>query len=148
MLLKLKIVKKFPFLLLALCSRKPSLKDKVFPSPSKAPVVKGKTQSPGLDDGGEGSPSKVTKSWSFTEKNRGPKQAFKARGSTSRQNSEGEGTAHSTEHLTTLIKNKELRCSVVFDTNSSSHIKHNWEFSFCTFFSSHCLICILHLQLG
>ncbi|XP_028265216.1 potassium voltage-gated channel subfamily KQT member 2-like isoform X3 [Parambassis ranga] len=69
-------------------SRKPSLKDKVFPSPSKAPVVKGKTQSPGPEDGGEGSPSKVTKSWSFTEKNRGPKQAFKARGSTSRQNSE------------------------------------------------------------
>ncbi|XP_012780609.2 potassium voltage-gated channel subfamily KQT member 2 isoform X4 [Maylandia zebra] len=70
-------------------SRKPSLKDKVFPSPSKAPVSKGKAQSPGgADDGAEASPSKVTKSWSFTDKNRGAKNAFKARGSTSRQNSE------------------------------------------------------------
>uniref|UniRef100_A0A3P8PT43 Potassium voltage-gated channel, KQT-like subfamily, member 2a n=1 Tax=Astatotilapia calliptera TaxID=8154 RepID=A0A3P8PT43_ASTCA len=67
----------------------PSLKDKVFPSPSKAPVSKGKAQSPGgADDGAEASPSKVTKSWSFTDKNRGAKNAFKARGSTSRQNSE------------------------------------------------------------
>uniref|UniRef100_A0A3P9D462 Potassium voltage-gated channel, KQT-like subfamily, member 2a n=1 Tax=Maylandia zebra TaxID=106582 RepID=A0A3P9D462_9CICH len=66
-----------------------SLKDKVFPSPSKAPVSKGKAQSPGgADDGAEASPSKVTKSWSFTDKNRGAKNAFKARGSTSRQNSE------------------------------------------------------------
>ncbi|KAF3696571.1 Potassium voltage-gated channel subfamily KQT member 2 [Channa argus] len=69
-------------------SRKPSLKDKVFPSPSKAPVVKGKTPSPGAEEGAEASPSKVTKSWSFNEKNRGPKHAFRARGSTSRQNSE------------------------------------------------------------
>nr|XP_046254184.1 potassium voltage-gated channel subfamily KQT member 2-like [Scatophagus argus] len=69
-------------------SRKASLKDKVFPSPSKAPVAKGKAQSPGAEDGAEASPSKVTKSWSFTEKNRGPKQAFRVRGSTSRQNSE------------------------------------------------------------
>ncbi|XP_070824402.1 potassium voltage-gated channel, KQT-like subfamily, member 2a isoform X1 [Chaetodon trifascialis] len=69
-------------------SRKASLKDKVFPSPSKAPVAKGKAQSPGAEDGAEASPSKVTKSWSFTEKNRGPKHAFRVRGSTSRQNSE------------------------------------------------------------
>ncbi|XP_036959850.1 potassium voltage-gated channel, KQT-like subfamily, member 2a isoform X6 [Acanthopagrus latus] len=69
-------------------SRKASLKDKVFPSPSKAPVAKGKTQSPGPEDGAEASPSKVTKSWSFNEKNRGPKHAFRVRGSTSRQNSE------------------------------------------------------------
>ncbi|XP_074537373.1 potassium voltage-gated channel, KQT-like subfamily, member 2a isoform X8 [Halichoeres trimaculatus] len=69
-------------------SRKASLKDKVFPSPSKAPVVKGKVQSPGPEDGAEKSPSKVTKSWSFTEKNRTPKHAFRVRGSTSRQNSE------------------------------------------------------------
>uniref|UniRef100_A0A3B4YTY6 Potassium voltage-gated channel, KQT-like subfamily, member 2a n=2 Tax=Stegastes partitus TaxID=144197 RepID=A0A3B4YTY6_9TELE len=65
-----------------------SLKDKVFPSPSKAPLAKGKAQSPGPEDGAEASPSKVTKSWSFNEKNRGPKHAFKVRGSTSRQNSE------------------------------------------------------------
>lgn len=70
-------------------SRKASLKDKVFPSPSKAPVAKGKAQSPGPDDGTEASPNKVAKSWSFTEKNRGPKQAFRARGSASRQNSDG-----------------------------------------------------------
>ncbi|KAK5863167.1 hypothetical protein PBY51_000217 [Eleginops maclovinus] len=69
-------------------SRKPSLKDKVFPSPSKAPVAKGKAQSPGAEDGAEASPSKVAKSWSFNEKNRGPKHAFRVRGSTSRQNSE------------------------------------------------------------
>ncbi|XP_070766108.1 potassium voltage-gated channel subfamily KQT member 2-like isoform X2 [Enoplosus armatus] len=69
-------------------SRKASLKDKVFPSPSKAPMAKGKAQSPGAEDGAEASPSKVAKSWSFTEKNRGPKPAFRVRGSTSRQNSE------------------------------------------------------------
>uniref|UniRef100_A0AAQ5Y7R6 Potassium voltage-gated channel, KQT-like subfamily, member 2a n=1 Tax=Amphiprion ocellaris TaxID=80972 RepID=A0AAQ5Y7R6_AMPOC len=63
--------------LLAPCSRKASLKDKVFPSPSKAPLAKGKAQSPGPEDGAEASPSKVTKSWSFNEKNRGPKHAFK-----------------------------------------------------------------------
>lgn len=70
-------------------SRKASLKDKVFPSPSKAPITKGKAQSPGPDDGTEASPNKVAKSWSFTEKNRGPKPAFRARGSASRQNSDG-----------------------------------------------------------
>ncbi|XP_063319704.1 potassium voltage-gated channel subfamily KQT member 2-like isoform X2 [Pelmatolapia mariae] len=70
-------------------SRKPSLKDKVFPSPTKAPVAKGKALSPGgADDGAEASPSKVTKSSSFTDKNRGAKNAFKARGSISRKNSE------------------------------------------------------------
>uniref|UniRef100_A0A8C6UUL6 Potassium voltage-gated channel, KQT-like subfamily, member 2a n=1 Tax=Neogobius melanostomus TaxID=47308 RepID=A0A8C6UUL6_9GOBI len=69
-------------------SRKPSLKDKVFPSPSKAPVVKIKASSPGPEEGAEASPSKVTKSWSFTDKNRGAKHAFRMRGTTSRQNSE------------------------------------------------------------
>uniref|UniRef100_A0A1A8HCM6 Potassium voltage-gated channel, KQT-like subfamily, member 2a n=2 Tax=Nothobranchius korthausae TaxID=1143690 RepID=A0A1A8HCM6_9TELE len=69
-------------------SRKPSLKDKVFPSPSKAPVVKGKAPFPGVEDGAEASPSKVAKSWSFTEKNRGQKHSLKIRGSTSRQNSD------------------------------------------------------------
>uniref|UniRef100_A0A8C4IRD5 Potassium voltage-gated channel subfamily KQT member 2 n=1 Tax=Dicentrarchus labrax TaxID=13489 RepID=A0A8C4IRD5_DICLA len=75
------------FSLLALCSRKASLKDKVFPSPSKAPVAKGKPQSPGAEDRTEASPSKVSKSWNNLE-NRGPKHAFRVRGSTSRQNSE------------------------------------------------------------
>uniref|UniRef100_A0AAV2LWP4 Potassium channel voltage dependent KCNQ C-terminal domain-containing protein n=1 Tax=Knipowitschia caucasica TaxID=637954 RepID=A0AAV2LWP4_KNICA len=69
-------------------SRKPSLKDKVFPSPSKTPVVKVKVSSPGPEEGAEASPSKVPKSWSFTEKNRGAKHAFRVRGTTSRQNSE------------------------------------------------------------
>lgn len=73
--------------LLAPCSRKASLKDKVFPSPSK---TKGRAHSPGGDDGAEASPSKVPNSWSFTDRGRGPKHAFRARGSTSRQNSEGE----------------------------------------------------------
>ncbi|XP_034447628.1 potassium voltage-gated channel subfamily KQT member 2-like isoform X1 [Hippoglossus hippoglossus] len=67
-------------------SRKASLKDKVFPSPSK--VSKGKAQSPGAEEGAEGSPSKVSKTWSFTDKNRGPKHSFRGRGSASRQNSE------------------------------------------------------------
>ncbi|KAG7519161.1 potassium voltage-gated channel subfamily KQT member 2-like isoform X5 [Solea senegalensis] len=69
-------------------SRKASIKDKMFLSPSKAPMMKGKTQSPGAEEGAEASPSKVAKSWSFTEKNRGPKQAFKGRGGPLRQNSE------------------------------------------------------------
>ncbi|XP_055079014.1 potassium voltage-gated channel subfamily KQT member 2-like isoform X2 [Periophthalmus magnuspinnatus] len=68
-------------------SRKPSLKDKVFPSPSKAPVVKVKVSSPGAEEGAEASPGKVTKSWSFTEKSRGAKSPFRVKG-TSRQNSE------------------------------------------------------------
>lgn len=83
--------------MLAPCSRKASLKDKVFPSPSKAPAAKARAQSPGAEEGAEASPSKVTKSWSFTEKNRGPKHAFRVRGSTSRQNSEGERSPHSTK---------------------------------------------------
>lgn len=90
---------KIVFLWLDLSSRKASLKDKVFPSPSKAPITKGRAQSPGAEDGAEGSPSKVAKTWSFTEKNRGPKHTFKVRGTASRQNSEGKGTSHSTEHL-------------------------------------------------
>uniref|UniRef100_A0A3B5KQD0 Uncharacterized protein n=1 Tax=Xiphophorus couchianus TaxID=32473 RepID=A0A3B5KQD0_9TELE len=57
-------------------SRKASLKDKVFPSPSKAPVIKGKAPSPGAEDGAEASPSKGTKSWS------------RVRGGASRQNSD------------------------------------------------------------
>ncbi|XP_041860574.1 potassium voltage-gated channel, KQT-like subfamily, member 2a isoform X3 [Melanotaenia boesemani] len=69
-------------------SRKASLKDKVFPSPSKTPVAKGKAPSPGQEDGAEASPGKVSKSWSFTEKNKGQKHVFRVRGSTSRQNSE------------------------------------------------------------
>uniref|UniRef100_H3CZW3 Potassium voltage-gated channel, KQT-like subfamily, member 2a n=1 Tax=Tetraodon nigroviridis TaxID=99883 RepID=H3CZW3_TETNG len=69
-------------------SRKASLKDKVFPSPSKAPFAKGKAPSPGAEDGVETSPYKVAKSWSFNEKNRGAKNSLKARGSSSRQNSE------------------------------------------------------------
>uniref|UniRef100_A0A3B3Z6G2 Uncharacterized protein n=1 Tax=Periophthalmus magnuspinnatus TaxID=409849 RepID=A0A3B3Z6G2_9GOBI len=74
-------------LLLTVYSRKPSLKDKVFPSPSKAPVVKVKVSSPGAEEGAEASPGKVTKSWSFTEKSRGAKSPFRVKG-TSRQNSE------------------------------------------------------------
>lgn len=84
-------------------SRKASLKDKVFPSPSKAPVTKGKAQSPGPDDGAEASPNKVAKSWSFTEKNRGPKQAFRARGSASRQNSDGKTEGQKIKLLIKLI---------------------------------------------
>ncbi|CAL8324790.1 unnamed protein product [Merluccius merluccius] len=64
-------------------SRKASLKDKAFTSPAKAGAP-----SPGAEDGAEASPSKVGKSWSFADKNRGPKHSFRVRGSASRQNSE------------------------------------------------------------
>lgn len=64
----------------------------MFPSPSKASLAKVKVQSPGPEEGPEASPNKVSKSWSFTEKNRGPKHAFKGRGGPLRQNSEGETT--------------------------------------------------------
>lgn len=70
----------YSFLLLALCSQKASLKDKMFTSPSKAPVIKGKASSPGAEDGTEASPSKGTKSWS------------RVRGGASRQNSDGKKT--------------------------------------------------------
>ncbi|CDQ67598.1 unnamed protein product [Oncorhynchus mykiss] len=66
-------------------SRKPSLKDKVHPSPSKMAGATGRSQSPGPEDGAEGGPS-----WSFADRAQGAMHAFRARGSTSRQNSEGE----------------------------------------------------------
>uniref|UniRef100_A0A8C7MH04 Potassium voltage-gated channel, KQT-like subfamily, member 2a n=1 Tax=Oncorhynchus kisutch TaxID=8019 RepID=A0A8C7MH04_ONCKI len=65
------------------CSRKPSLKDKVHPSPSKMAGATGRSQSPGPEDGAEGGPS-----WSFADRAQGAMHAFRARGSTSRQNSE------------------------------------------------------------
>uniref|UniRef100_A0A8C8JMT7 Potassium voltage-gated channel, KQT-like subfamily, member 2a n=1 Tax=Oncorhynchus tshawytscha TaxID=74940 RepID=A0A8C8JMT7_ONCTS len=64
-------------------SRKPSLKDKVHPSPSKMAGATGRSQSPGPEDGAEGGPS-----WSFADRAQGAMHAFRARGSTSRQNSE------------------------------------------------------------
>uniref|UniRef100_A0A674D3M8 Potassium voltage-gated channel, KQT-like subfamily, member 2a n=1 Tax=Salmo trutta TaxID=8032 RepID=A0A674D3M8_SALTR len=65
------------------CSRKPSLKEKVYPSPSKMAGATGRSQSPGPEDGAEGGPS-----WSFADRAQGAMHAFRARGSTSRQNSE------------------------------------------------------------
>ncbi|KAI5610122.1 potassium voltage-gated channel subfamily KQT member 2 isoform X1 [Silurus asotus] len=56
-------------------SRKPSIKEKAFTSPSKSGGGK-ETKSPGADDGAPESPSKVPKSWSFTERNRS-KHSFK-----------------------------------------------------------------------
>ncbi|XP_036435181.1 potassium voltage-gated channel, KQT-like subfamily, member 2a isoform X2 [Colossoma macropomum] len=56
-------------------SRKPSLKEKTFPSPSKSAGGKD-TKSPGAEEGAGESPSKVPKSWSFTDRNRS-KQTFK-----------------------------------------------------------------------
>ncbi|XP_056444502.1 potassium voltage-gated channel subfamily KQT member 2-like [Gadus chalcogrammus] len=69
-------------------SRKASLKEKVFSSPTKTPPGKAGAPSPGAEDGAEASPSKVGKSWSFADKNRAPKHSFRVRGSASRQNSE------------------------------------------------------------
>ncbi|XP_053536307.1 potassium voltage-gated channel, KQT-like subfamily, member 2a isoform X1 [Ictalurus punctatus] len=50
-------------------SRKSSIKEKAFPSPSKSAGGK-ETKSPGADEGAAESPSKVPKSWSFTERKR------------------------------------------------------------------------------
>uniref|UniRef100_A0A4W5MGZ8 Potassium voltage-gated channel, KQT-like subfamily, member 2a n=1 Tax=Hucho hucho TaxID=62062 RepID=A0A4W5MGZ8_9TELE len=61
----------------------PSLKDKVYPSPSKMAGATGRSQSPGPEDVAEGGPS-----LSFTDRAQGAMHAFRARGSTSRQNSE------------------------------------------------------------
>uniref|UniRef100_A0A8C4Z547 Potassium voltage-gated channel, KQT-like subfamily, member 2a n=1 Tax=Gadus morhua TaxID=8049 RepID=A0A8C4Z547_GADMO len=70
------------------CTRKASLKEKAFSSPTKTPPGKAGAPSPGAEDGAEASPSKVGKSWSFADKNRAPKHSFRVRGSASRQNSE------------------------------------------------------------
>ncbi|KAJ8016432.1 hypothetical protein DPEC_G00007150 [Dallia pectoralis] len=64
-------------------SRKPSLRDKAFPSPSKTTGAKGKAQSPGPEEGAEGVPT-----WSFTDRAQEAMHAFRARGSTARQNSD------------------------------------------------------------
>ena len=76
-------------------SQKVRLKDRVFSSPRGA-AAKGKgspqaqtvRRSPSADQSLEDSPSKVPKSWSFGERGRA-RQAFRARGAASRQNSEG-----------------------------------------------------------
>uniref|UniRef100_A0A9J8CR80 Potassium voltage-gated channel, KQT-like subfamily, member 2a n=2 Tax=Cyprinus carpio TaxID=7962 RepID=A0A9J8CR80_CYPCA len=67
-----------------LCSRKPSLKEKG--SPSKSTGGK-EAKTPKAEEGVKESPSKVTKSLSFTERNKA-KQAFRMKDGASRQNSE------------------------------------------------------------
>uniref|UniRef100_A0A673MVU5 Potassium voltage-gated channel subfamily KQT member 2-like n=1 Tax=Sinocyclocheilus rhinocerous TaxID=307959 RepID=A0A673MVU5_9TELE len=67
-----------------LCSRKPSLKEKG--SPSKSTGGK-EAKTPKPEEGVKESPSKVTKSLSFTERNKA-KHAFRMKDGTSRQNSE------------------------------------------------------------
>ncbi|KAM8947449.1 potassium voltage-gated channel subfamily KQT member 2 isoform 2-T2 [Pelodytes ibericus] len=75
-------------------SQKVSLKERVFSSP-RAVVSKGKgspqsqglRRSPSADQSMEESPSKVPKSWSFGDRGR-TRQAFRIKGSASRQNSE------------------------------------------------------------
>ncbi|KAG5838053.1 hypothetical protein ANANG_G00219710 [Anguilla anguilla] len=76
--------------------QKVSLKERVFSSP-RGSSTKGKSspqgpgqgmhRTPSAENIMEESPSKVPKSWSFTERNRA-RQAFRMKGSTSRQNSE------------------------------------------------------------
>ncbi|XP_047655946.1 potassium voltage-gated channel, KQT-like subfamily, member 2a isoform X2 [Tachysurus fulvidraco] len=58
-------------------SRKSSIKEKAFLSPSKSAGGK-ETKSPGADEGAEESPSKMPKSWSFTERNRS-RHSFKSK---------------------------------------------------------------------
>ncbi|XP_053565022.1 potassium voltage-gated channel subfamily KQT member 2 isoform X1 [Bombina bombina] len=75
-------------------SQKVSLKERVFSSPrgvsSKgkgSPQSQGVRRSPSADQSMEESPSKVPKSWSFGDRSR-TRQAFRIKGSASRQNSE------------------------------------------------------------
>ncbi|XP_040293486.1 potassium voltage-gated channel subfamily KQT member 2 isoform X6 [Bufo bufo] len=77
-------------------SQKVSLKERVFSSPrnvatkgKSSPQSQGVRRSPSADQSLEESPSKVPKSWSFGDRGR-TRQAFRIKGSASRQNSEGE----------------------------------------------------------
>lgn len=70
-----------------LCSRKLSLKEKG--SPSKSTGGKEAKTPNKAEDGVKDSPSKVTKSLSFTERNKA-KHAFRMKDGASRQNSEGQ----------------------------------------------------------
>ncbi|XP_051964833.1 potassium voltage-gated channel subfamily KQT member 2-like isoform X1 [Xyrauchen texanus] len=67
-------------------SRKASFKEKGSPSPTKSTGGK-EAKTPKAAEGFKESPSKVTKSWSFTDRNR-QKQAFRMKEGASRQNSE------------------------------------------------------------
>ncbi|XP_065103125.1 potassium voltage-gated channel, KQT-like subfamily, member 2a isoform X2 [Paramisgurnus dabryanus] len=67
-------------------SRKTSLKDKGCPSPSKTPGVKD-LKTPKAEDGVKMSPSKVTKSWSFTDRNQ-RKSSLKVKDGVGRPTSE------------------------------------------------------------
>lgn len=69
-------------------SRKTSLKEKGFPSPSKTPGSKD-GKNPKTEDGVKDGQSKVSKSWSFTDRNR-QKQSLKTKEGATRQNSEGQ----------------------------------------------------------
>ncbi|XP_063815301.1 potassium voltage-gated channel subfamily KQT member 2 isoform X4 [Pseudophryne corroboree] len=75
-------------------SQKVSLKERVFSSPRAvstkgkgSPQAQGMRRSPSADQSMEDSPNKVTKSWSFGDRGR-TRQAFRIKGSASRQNSE------------------------------------------------------------
>lgn len=69
-----------------LCSRRPSFKEKG--SPSKSTGGK-EAKTPKPEEGVKESPSKVTKSLIFTERNKA-KHAFRMKDGASRQNSEGQ----------------------------------------------------------
>lgn len=82
------------------CSRKTSLKEKGCPNPSKTPGGKD-TKTLKKEDGVKESPSKVTKSWSFTDRNR-QKQS-------TRQNSEGKRMLISARtHFISTVKQAEI----------------------------------------
>lgn len=101
-----------------LCSRKPSVKEKGSPSKSTG----GKEA---RTDGVKESPSKVTKSLSFTDRNKA-KHAFRMKDGASRQNSEGQ-----TVLTNTHINRKQLRCihyfryySVLAFTRTCTHLQY------------------------
>ncbi|KAG9474569.1 hypothetical protein GDO78_004716 [Eleutherodactylus coqui] len=82
------------FIYHAYVSQKVSLKERVFSSPRNvatkgkgSPQSQGVRRSPSADQSMEESPSKVPKSWSFGDRGR-TRQAFRIKGSASRQNSE------------------------------------------------------------
>lgn len=76
--------------LLALPSVGPGVAPGVGPGgPGSLASIQVLRRSPSIEPSLEDSPSKVPKSWSFGERSR-TRQAFRIRGATSRQNSEGE----------------------------------------------------------
>ncbi|XP_061112784.1 potassium voltage-gated channel subfamily KQT member 2-like isoform X2 [Conger conger] len=109
--------------------QKVSLKERVFSSP-RGSSAKGKSspqgpgqgmrRSPSAENIMEESPSKVPKSWSFTERNRA-RQAFRMKGSASRQNSEVMIEMQDEDLKTKSSPEASLPGDDIVDDNKSCH---------------------------